>query len=174
MAIGTRADLFAGDGKLLGWDVEQKCENQREPGIQDVVWAAIMENDELGRTWGSPPAGAPEGSAPEGLMRARQSVNAIRVWNAEVAAKITAPTLILRGEHDTGQGGLQHVAQLYDLIQNENKLRFTVQCAGHFLPWENQRHVLHEISKQWFKHLRVSDFSSGEFFVDIAGNVIPQ
>jgi pimeloyl-ACP methyl ester carboxylesterase len=174
MTLGTRADVFAGDGKTLGWDVEVKCDNQREAGIEDVVWAAIMENDELGRIWGSPAPGAPEGSLPEGVMRIRSSVNAVRVWNADVAALLTIPTLIIRGELDTGQGGLQHVAELYDLIQNDNKLRFTVQCAGHFMQWEKQRHVLHHISMQWLKHGRVSDFDRGEFYVDTEGNLIPQ
>lgn len=173
MTLTTRADLFAGDGRLLGWDVEVKCEGQRAPGIQDVVWSAIMENDDLGRTWGRPPASTPAGSPPEGVMRTRQSVNALNVWNASVAARITAPTLIIRGEFDTGQGGLQHVAELYALIQNDNKLRFTVQCGGHFMPWEKQRRVLHHISLQWLKHGRVSDFDRGEFYVDTEGNLRP-
>jgi pimeloyl-ACP methyl ester carboxylesterase len=173
MTLGTRADVFAGDGRVLGWDPEVKCENQREPGIENVVWAAIMENDDLGRTWGSPPAGAPEGSPPEGVMRIRQSVNAVGVWNAAVAAQITAPTLIIRGEFDTGQGGLQHVAELYNLVQNDNKLRFTVQCSGHFMPWEKQRSVLHQISKEWLKHQRVGGFDNGQFVVDSEGNLLP-
>ena len=173
MTLGRRADVFAGDGRLLGWDPEVKCENQREAGIEDVVWAAIMENDDVGRTWGPPPAGAPEGSPPEGVMRTRQSVNAVGVWNAAVAGQITAPTLIIRGEFDTGQGGLQHVAELYNLVQNDNKLRFTVQCSGHYMPWEKQRSVLHHISREWLKHLRVGGFDNGEFVVDTEGNLIP-
>jgi pimeloyl-ACP methyl ester carboxylesterase len=174
MTLGTRADVFAGDGKTLGWDVEVKCENQREPGIQDVVWAAIMENDDIGRTWGPPPADAPSGSPPEGVMRIRSSVNAVRVWNSDVAVQITVPTLIIRGEFDTGQGALQQVAELYNLIQNDNKLRFTVQCAGHYMQWEKQRHLLQEISRQWIKDGRVSGFDHGEFYVDSEGNFIPQ
>lgn len=174
MTLGRRADVFAGDGRVLGWDVEVRCEDQRAAGIEDVVWAAIMENDELGRTWGPPPAGAPPGSPPEGVMRVRQSVNLLNVWNATVAAQITVPTLILRGEFDTGQGGLQQVAELYDLVQSDNKLRFTVQCAGHFMQWEKQRRVLHHISAQWIRHGRVSDFDRGEFMVDNDGNLIPQ
>jgi len=163
MTIGTRADFLLGDGRVTGWNTELKCENQRAPGIEDVVWAAIMPDDDLGRTWGPP----------EGVMRVRQSVNALNVWNASVASQITVPTLILRGELDTGQGGLQHVAELYDLIQNDNKLRFTVQCTGHFMQWESQRHVLHKISMQWLKHGRVDGFSSGEFYVDTDGNLTP-
>jgi pimeloyl-ACP methyl ester carboxylesterase len=174
MTLGTRADAFAGDGRTLGWDVEVKCENQREPGIQDVVWAAIMENDDIGRTWGPPPAGAPAGSPPEGVMRIRSSVNALRVWNADVAAQITVRTLIIRGELDTGQGALQQVAELYDLIDSDNKLRFTVQCAGHFMQWERQRHLLHAISREWIRDGRVSGFDRGEYYVDTEGNFILQ
>ena len=173
MTLSTRADVFAGDGRVLGWDVEVKCEDQRAPGIQDIVWDAIMENDDLGRTWGPPPAGAPAGSPPEGVMRVRQSVNALNVWNASVAAQITVPTLIVRGELDTGQGALQHVAELYDLIQNDNKLRFTLQCTGHYTPWESQRTLLHQISKEWIKHGRVSGFDRGEFYVDREGSLRP-
>jgi pimeloyl-ACP methyl ester carboxylesterase len=173
MTLSRRADLFAGDGRVLGWDVEVKCDDQRATGIEDVVWASIMENDDVGRTWGPPPSGAPEGSPPEGVMRVRTSVNQLRVWNAEVAARLTMPTLIIRGEFDTGQGGLQHVAELYDLVQNDNKLRFTVQCAGHYMPWERQRTVLHQVSKEWIKHGRVGGFSQGEFTVDTNGDLTP-
>lgn len=168
MTLGRRDDLMG------GWSTEIKCENQVEPGIQDVVWGSIMDNDDIGRAWGPPAAGAPPGSAPEGLMRVRQSVNQQNVWNASVAVRITAPTLIIRGELDTGQGGLQHVAELYNLVQNENKLRFTVQCGGHYMPWEKQRKVLHHFSMQWLKHQRVNDFSRGEFYVDLEGNLIAQ
>lgn len=106
-------------------------------------------------------------------MRVRQAVNQLRVWNADVAARITVPTLIMRGEFDTGQGGLQHMAELYDLIGNPNKLRFTVQCAGHFMAWETQRRVVHHISKKWIKHMRVDGFEQGEFFVDTKGTLTP-
>jgi hypothetical protein len=133
-----------------------------------------MENDELGRTWGAPPAGAPPGSPPEGLIRVRQAVNVQNVWNAQVAVRITVPTAIIRGELDNGGGGLQHVAELYDLVQTENKLRFTVQCGGHYMPWEKQRHILHNLSMQWLKHGRVNDFAQGEFYVDTEGNLIAQ
>jgi pimeloyl-ACP methyl ester carboxylesterase len=179
MTLGMRAHLFAGNGAAAGWDAEVNaavasgCENVREPGIQDIVWRAIMENDDLGRTWGPPPAGAPVGSPPEGVMRVRTAVNAVRVWNAEVAVQITVPTMIVQGEFDTGQGGIQHLAELYSLIQNDNKLRFTVACAGHYMPWEKQRTVLHQLSKEWIKHLRAGGFDKGEFFVDVDGNLRP-
>lgn len=171
MTLNTRADVLAGWDPEVSAAIKASCEDPRAPGIEDRVWAAIMENDDVGRTWGPPPAGAPEGSAPEGVMRVRQLVQ--WGWNAEIAARITVPSLIIRGEFDSGLGGLQHVAELYGLIKNENKLRFTVQCTGHFMQWEKQRHVLHHISLQWIKHGRVSDFDRGEFYVDTEGNLRP-
>jgi pimeloyl-ACP methyl ester carboxylesterase len=177
MTLTTRAAFES------GWDVEVKCETQREAAIKDAVWAAIMENDELGRTWGPPPAGAPAGSPPEGVMRVRQVT--LWGWNSEVAAKLTVPTLIIQGEFDTGQGARQHLAKvvtledgtqvpgLYSLVNNPNKLRFRVQCTGHFMQWENQRRLLHHVSKEWLKHGKVAGFSQGEFFIDTAGNLSP-
>lgn len=168
MTLTTRADQFTPNASTTGWG----CPDQREPGIEDVIWAAIMENDELGRTWGPPAVGAPEGSSPEGVMRVRQAI--LTRWNGDLAAQLTVPTLIIRGELDTGLGGLQQVAQLYGLVKNDNKLRFTVQCAGHFMNWEKEHWILHQISKEWIKHGRVGGYDHGEFRVDLAGNFTPE
>jgi pimeloyl-ACP methyl ester carboxylesterase len=166
MTLTTRADLFTSNAGTTGWST---CAGQREPGIEDVIWAAIMENDALGHTWGPPAAGAPEGSPPEGVMRVRQAI--LSGWNSQLASQLTVPTLIIRGEFDTGLGGRQDVAELYRLVRNDNKLRFTVQCAGHFMNWEKQRWILHQISKEWIKHGRVDGFDQGEFRVDMEGNL---
>ena len=157
MTIGRRAELVG------GWDAETKCEDQRAPGIQDVVWTAIMENDDLGRTWGPP----------EGVMRIRQAVNKPFVWNTAVASQIDVPALIIRGDLDNGQGGLQQLPELYAAIRNQNKLRFTVHCSGHYMQWESRRHVLHQVSKEWFKHRRAYGMTQGEFVIDRDGNLVP-
>ncbi len=168
MTLTTRADAFTSNPSTTPWGLP----DQREPGIEDVIWAAIMENDELGRTWGPSPAGAPEGSPPEGVMRVRQAI--LTGWNATMASQITVPTLIMRGEFDTGLGGRQDVSELYRLVQNDNKLRFTVQSAGHLIPWEKTRWILHQFSKEWIKQGRVAGYDQGEFRVDTDGNVTPE
>jgi pimeloyl-ACP methyl ester carboxylesterase len=169
MTLLTRADHFA------GWDAEIneiKCPGgQREPGIQNLVWASIMDSDELGRRWGPPPAGAPAGSPPEGVMRVRQVQ--LWGWTLEVAQALNVPTLIIQGEFDTGLGGRQHLAALYSAVQHPNKLRFKVECAGHFLPWEMQRGILHRVSQEWIKHGRVAGEEQGEFFVTKEGDLGP-
>lgn len=168
MTLTTRADQFTLNAATTGWG----CASQREPGIEDVVWSAIMENDELGRTWGPRPAGALDDAPPEGVTRTRQAI--LTGWNADMASQITVPTLIIRGALDTGIGGRQDVAELYSLVKNDNKLRFTVECAGHFMNWETEHWILHQISKEWLKHGRVGGFDRGEFRVDLAGNLTPE
>ena len=42
--------------------------------------------------------------------------------------------------------------ELYDSVPNPNKPWIKVECAGHYMPWQSQRTVLHHVSKQWLKH----------------------
>lgn len=166
MSLRTRGDLMA------GWNAEIQCEGQVEDGIQDVVWSSIMDNDDVGRDWGPPPAGSPAGSPPEGVMRVRTSFN--WGWNSATARKLQVPVLIIAGEFDTGGGGIQNFLQLYEDIPHDHKLWFKVQCAGHHLPWERQRKVLHHISRQWLKNGAVEGCTRGKFFVDTEGRLSPQ
>jgi pimeloyl-ACP methyl ester carboxylesterase len=165
MSLRTKGDLLA------LWNGEDRCEGQLEPGIQDRVWDAIMENDALGSTWGPPPAGAPAGSAAEGVMRVRTPF--LWGWNRGMASRVTVPLLIIQGEFDKGDGGIQALADLYQTVASTQKLRFKVQCAGHRMVWESQRKILHHISKEWIKHGSVAGLETGEFFVDTEGNLSP-
>lgn len=155
MSLSTRGDLMA------FWNVEIKCEGQREEGIEDVVWSAAMENDPIGRTWGPP----------EGVLRVRTPF--LWGWNAATAHRISVPVLMIRGEFDNGDGGIQDLARLYAEIPHDHKMWFTVGCAGHRMVWERQRRVLHHISKEWLTHVAVDEQTSGKFFVDIEGNIYP-
>lgn len=147
------------------WAPEIHCANQVEDGIEDVVWKSVMENDALGRTWGPPL------DSPEGVMRVRSF--ALWGWNSRTAARISAPVLLIGGEFDT-QAPPALVSELYSAIPNDvPKLLFKVACAGHSMPWESQARVLHHISKQWLKHRAVEGLTSGTFFVDTEGNLLP-
>jgi len=147
------------------WQAEIACENQVEEGIDDVVWKAIRENDAIGRTWGPPP------DSPEGLMRVRTF--ALWAWNSRTAGKISVPMLLIGGELDT-QAPPASLAQLYSAIANElPKLLFKVACTGHYMPWERQARVLHQVSKQWLKHGSVEGHSTGKFLVTTDGDLVP-
>jgi len=167
MTLTTKADLLA------TWNAETRCEGQLEEGTQDLVWNAIMANDPVGRGWGPPPAGTPtdSDSGPEGVMRVRTPF--LWGWNANIAARLTVPVLIISGEFDLGDGGIQALPELYQTVQSTKKLRFKVQCAGHRMVWESQRTLLHEMSKAWIKDGEVAGFDRGEFFVDVEGHLFP-
>lgn len=162
MTLRTKGDLLA------LWDGEDRCEGQLETGIQDKVWDTIMDNDELGSGWGPPGA---SGSAAEGVMRVRTPF--LWGWNEGMARRVTVPLLIIQGEFDKGDGGIQKLAELYQSVASTQKLRFRVQCAGHRMVWESQRRILHHISKEWIGHGSVAGFETGEFFVDTDGNLSP-
>jgi pimeloyl-ACP methyl ester carboxylesterase len=171
MALSTRQDLND------RWQRDIGCDGQVEEGVQDRVWRAIMENDKLPSTWGPPPAGAPAGTAPEGLMRNRSFFP--WGWTPSVASRLQVPTLIVFGEHDKEVGGpglplAVTSVRLYDTIPAEvPKLLFKVACAGHLMVWERQRNVLHRLSKQWLKHGSVEGHSTGKFFVTTDGDLEP-
>jgi fermentation-respiration switch protein FrsA (DUF1100 family) len=90
-----------------------------------------------------------------------------------MAARVTVPLLIIQGQFDRGGGGVQRLDQLYDTVQSTKKLRFRVECAGHFMPWESRRRVLHQISKEWIGHGSVAGLETGELFVDTEGELLP-
>ena len=171
MSLTTRS-------RLMGlWNPEIKCVDQVEEGFQDVVWSAIMDSDPIGRNWGPPPAGAPAGSPPEGVMRVR-SFFPIWGWNAATVRRLSVPVLIIVGTLDTLVEVFPNFPNsffnLYETIPHDHKLLFRVDCAGHLMPWEKQRRVLHHISKEWLKHGAVDGCTRGRFFVDTEGAIFPQ
>jgi len=95
-------------------------------------------------------------------------------WNAATAHKITVPVLIIAGEFDTGAGGVQDLSRLYAEVPHDQKMWFKVQCAGHFMVWEQQRRVLHHISKEWLMHGAVEGFTNGIFSIDTEGEIHPE
>lgn len=163
------------------WTNEVHCTNQREPGMVDVVWDALMDNDPIGRTWGKV---LPSGK-PVGVSRFRNFVT--WGWNNTTAGQGgvlggSVPVLIVHGEHDktanttppSSNPALDfHVPALYDAITGSHKLLVTVQCAGHSMPWEGQHSNLHNLSKHWLKHTKVDGKTQGLFDMDEDGNISP-
>ena len=165
LIAGTPMTLRTRRSQTDPWRAEIACKNQVEEGMEDAVWKANMDNDDVGSTWG-PPLGAPEG-----LMRVRTF--ALWGWNSEMAEKISAPVLVIGGELDK-LAPPSSLAQLYGAIRGKQKLLFNVACTGHNMVWERQARVLHHVSKQWLKHGEVEGFSNGSFLVDTEGNMLPQ
>jgi hypothetical protein len=172
MNITTRAAFQS------SWDTEQHCPRQREDGMVNEVWGAIMQNDELGRTWGPEESGQPQG-----VMRVRNSY--WWGWNtATVLGDVNGvlgervPVLIVYGDLDTQANtspdlGLRYfsVPALYKAILGQKKLMFRVACTGHSMVWERKFRVLHQMSEQWLRQTKVFDLTSGSYFWNEEGSI---
>ncbi|HEX9875795.1 MAG TPA: alpha/beta hydrolase [Gammaproteobacteria bacterium] len=148
MRLQTREALMQGR-----WESTVACESQVDPGIRDVIWRNIMGFDALGSVWGPP----------EGVMRVRTFAS--WGWNAEYAAKISAPVLILVGEQD---GLLPSADALFrDLTGTRDKVLVRMVCATHFAVWEaTQAEFMHEASIDWLTSGELRGRSEGVVSVE--------
>ena len=109
------------------------CDNQFDAAIRPVITATQMEFDPLGSTWGT--AGVRRSPTfPTGSMQSG--------WNAKLAAQVTVPTLIIRGDLDTAVPSSDIQDLLGDLTSTPQKIFIHVACASHYLVWENQHMAL--------------------------------
>ncbi len=140
------------------WEANVACEGQVDPRVREVIWQTIMGFDSLGSVWG------PQ----EGVMRVRAG-NSGWGWNAEYAARVKAPTLILVGEQD---GLLPSSEALYsDLDGTSNKVLVKMACATHFAVWEaSQYKFMHEASKEWLTKTEFRGRRQGIFSVGVNGS----
>lgn len=162
-------------GLESGWNAELRCPEQREPGMVEKAWAAIMDNDAVGRTWGPP----------EGLNRIRNFVR--WGWNRTTAAQGdvlggTVPVLIVYGDADSQVNTSPpstnpelnfSVPALYDAVAGPHKLMVKLACAGHSVVWEQQHKNVHNLSKHWLKHLKVDGKTQGVFDMAVDGVLNP-
>jgi pimeloyl-ACP methyl ester carboxylesterase len=181
-AAGFPTHVLTRSGFESAWTKEVKCANQRENGMVDVVWSALMDNDPIGRTWGPiQPSGQPAGAS-----RYRNFVS--WGWNSTTAGQGgilggSVPVLIVHGEHDQTANTTPpnpanpvldfHVPALYDAITGSHKLLVKVKCAGHSMPWESQHKNLHNLSKHWLQHTQVDSKTEGRFEMDENGTISP-
>lgn len=135
------------------WRSTVACDDQIDPGIQEVIWRTVMAYDQRGAVWGPP----------HGVMRVRTSAGSWG-WNRESAAKVQAPTLILVGQQDRLLGPDE---QLYeDLTGADGRVLVTMACATHFAVWEKtQYRFMHEASREWLEHGTFRGHATGRFAV---------
>ncbi|MEW2044695.1 alpha/beta fold hydrolase [Streptomyces sp. NPDC005476] len=170
------------------WDREQGSPSQRDPGMVDRVWAAMMANDAVGSTWGkelSP-------GVSQGIHRYRNSY--WWGWNNETAPFENpegthvlgdrVPLVIVHGELDktvntpatSPAPPVQRfsVPALYAAVKGHRKLMFQLEGAGHSVVWERHADVVHEISKHWLQNkYKVWGLTSGSYYRDVNGELFP-
>ncbi|MFI1658613.1 alpha/beta hydrolase [Streptomyces sp. NPDC020472] len=171
----TNLSTKAGLSSPNGWGGELHCEGQREDGIVDVVWDALLKSDPVGSVWGGI----------DGLSRFRSFTR--WGWNETTAKQGgvlggSVPVLIVYGEYDKQANTTPpnpndelnfSVPALYKAVTGSHKLMVKLACAGHSVPWEMQHGNVHELSKHWLKHLKVDGKTNGVFDMDTAGNLSP-
>jgi pimeloyl-ACP methyl ester carboxylesterase len=135
-----------------GWGADIQCEGQVEPGVQDAVWAATMNHDPVGSSWGP------------GVVRAPQRT--LWGWNAEAAGRVRVPTLIMVGELD---GLISSMRLLYEDLGTQNKVLIEIACASHQMVWEYQHRILHQASKEWLQDSAIKRRHQGKLRVDEKG-----
>jgi pimeloyl-ACP methyl ester carboxylesterase len=172
MTLTTKA------GFATAWDRDVKCHKQREEGMVDAVWKAVMENDAEGATWGPDLAGAPEG-----VMRVKNQY--WWGWNSTTVPLdgtlgSDVPVLIIYGDLDSTVNtsadlGLLYfsVPALYQAVPGDRKLMFRLACAGHQIVWERQAKKVHQYSRQWLKDCSVEGLEKGSFFLDEDDVLVP-
>ncbi|WP_406262321.1 alpha/beta hydrolase [Streptomyces chartreusis] len=154
-----------------------------EPGIDELAWAACMEDDPVGSKWGRKVNGEPEG-----VLRYRNTY--WWGWNNNTAPLKDpqgkyilgerVPVLILYGELDRTansptlmQDNLHFsVPDLYAAIGGSRKLMFCFEGSSHSLVWETTAEAIHHYSKLWFKHGKVEGLGIGKYFRELDGNLI--
>ncbi|KUN88653.1 alpha/beta hydrolase [Streptomyces griseoruber] len=156
-----------------------------EPGIEDHVWDACMQNDPVGSKWG--PEEAPGDY--EGVLRYRNTY--WWGWNNQTAPYKNpagtyvlgdrVPVAIVYGELDRTANSPAtfpdilrfSVPDLYKAVGGPRKLMFCLEGAGHSLVWETTAKIVHQISRQWFRNGKVYGLETGSFFRDLGGELSP-
>ncbi|GGW78334.1 alpha/beta fold hydrolase [Streptomyces galilaeus] len=175
---GFPMNLTSREGFERAWNRELGCPEQREDGMVDTVWDAIMDSDMFGSNWGAKKYGVPRG-----VLRFRNAFwwgwnkTGVKVKNI-LGDKV--PVLIVYGEHDKtvnstpGTVPFLSVPDLYKAIPGTRKMMFKVACSGHQLQWEEPAAAhLHRLSRKWLKHTAVDGHTTGSFEMDEDGDYTP-
>lgn len=129
------------------WNRQLGCEGQYEPAVRQSVWAAMLESDPVGATWGT------------GVRRA-PSVTSWG-WGQEEATRQRTPMLLIAPETD-GQVPPARVVELYEDLAAPNKVLVHLACSSHNAMWETNRHLLFGASLEWLRDGTVEGKESGE------------
>lgn len=63
---------------------------------------------------------------------------------------------------------------LFADLGTAHKVFVTVDCASHYLVWENQHMVLLRAAADWLREGTFAASSTGSFVVDTEGHVLPE
>lgn len=134
------------------WDRQIGCRDQFDPAARESVWLNMLESDPVGMTWGS------------GVRRAPLVTS--WGWNAAMAARVQAPTLLVAPAHDA-QVAPAGVHRLFADLGSREKVVADLPCASHNALWEYQHTALFRASREWLETTTVNGTAQG--VVQLAG-----
>jgi pimeloyl-ACP methyl ester carboxylesterase len=145
-ADGVAFNKQSRDDFYANWERQVGCPAQYDPAAADAVWSAMLESDPVGATWGT------------GVRRAPGTTT----WgfNADAAAKIQAPTLVVAGVHDK-QVTPDRVKELFTALGSKQKAFVDLACSSHNAMWENNRLLLFRASLEWLTSQSVNGAKEG-------------
>ena len=128
------------------WDRQVGCPNQYDPATSEAVWAAMLDSDPVGATWGT------------GVRRA-PSVTTWG-WTQAVAQGTHIPTLMVSGAHDK-QVNPDRVRELYADLGATQKVFVDLACSSHNALWEKNHQLLFRASLDWLTKGTVNGSEQG-------------
>ncbi len=132
---------------MANWERQVGCPNQIDPASADAVWKAMLESDPVGATWGT------------GVRRAPQVTS--WGWNAQMAASLKVPALLVAGAHDK-QVSPASVKVLYEAMGSEARVYAELACSSHNALWEKNHTLLFQASLDWLTSGKVNGTAKGE------------
>jgi pimeloyl-ACP methyl ester carboxylesterase len=121
-------DIFA------AWERQRRCDDVVDPGFHDAFANAVRADADPGAaTWGTP-AGR--------FYRVPNGTQVDAGWNQTSARRVTAPVLLIVGEHDPRFA--EEVPNLFADMGSTEKILLKVQCATHFLLFERNHKTAHD------------------------------
>lgn len=146
-AAGVTYNTQSHEEFVANWDRQVGCPTQIDQAASDAVWAAMLESDPVGATWGT------------GVRRAPQVTS--WGWNTAVASKMRIPTLAVAGAHDK-QVRPESVRNLIADLGSDEKVFADLACSSHNALWERNHLALFAASLEWLTKGTVNGAKKGE------------
>jgi hypothetical protein len=128
------------------WNRQVGCAAQYEPAASDAIWAAMLESDPVGATWG------------QGVRRAPNTT--VWGWTQTAVKRTRTPTLVVSGIHDK-QVAPERVRDLYEDLGSERKVFLDLGCSSHNAMWETNHLILFRASLEWLTSGTVEGMQQG-------------
>jgi pimeloyl-ACP methyl ester carboxylesterase len=133
-ANGVAMNIQSRDDLAALWNRQVGCSGQYEQPMFDAVWAAMVETDPVGATWGP------------GVRRAP----VVTSWgfNQAMVSAMRTPTLMVTGEHDK-QVAPSRVRDLYADLGAGQKVLIDLACSSHNAMWERNHLLMFKASLEF-------------------------